>query len=58
MWEILWSHIIIHTGIMAVQTITVVVAFLEVMKVPCIGPLGWVLLLCFMQGFCGISMGE
>ena len=58
MWEVMWSHIIIQAVIMVGQTIITLVAVFGVLQVPSDAPLGWLVLLCFMQGFCGVSLGR
>lgn len=58
MREVMWSHIIVQTMMMILQTIIVLVGFLSVLKITNDGPLGWVVLLCVLQGFCGMCLGE
>lgn len=58
MREVMWSHIIIQTFMMILQTIIVLVGFLEILKVTNDGPLFWVVLLCMLQGFCGMCLGK
>ena len=57
MWEVMWSHVIIHTVVMMIQTTIVLVSVLDVLQVSNHGSLFWLVLLCLLQGFCGICMG-
>lgn len=43
---------------MILQTIIVLVGFLEVLQITNDGPLFWVVLLCVLQGFCGMCLGK
>ncbi|KAE8736606.1 ABC-transporter, subfamily H member 12 [Frankliniella occidentalis] len=57
MREVMWSHIIIQTMMMILQTIIVLVGFFVVLQITNDGPLFWVVLLCVLQGFCGMCLG-
>ncbi|KAJ1525307.1 hypothetical protein ONE63_010129 [Megalurothrips usitatus] len=57
MREVMWSHIVIQTLMMILQTIIVLVGFLEVLKIHNDGPLGYIVMLCVLQGFCGMCLG-
>ncbi|KAK3921154.1 ABC transporter G family member 20 [Frankliniella fusca] len=57
MREIMWSHIVIQNFMMILQTIIVLVGFFVVLQITQDGPLFWVVLLCVLQGFCGMCCG-
>ncbi|CAF1296115.1 unnamed protein product [Didymodactylos carnosus] len=55
--EIIFSQMIVHSVVLIIQISIVLFTALYVFKIPCIGHLLYVALLCFAQGFCGMTFG-
>ncbi|KAJ1519228.1 hypothetical protein ONE63_011167 [Megalurothrips usitatus] len=58
MRDVLLSHIITQAVLMVPVITVVLVSFLDLVKIHNSGPLEWVVLLCVLQGFCGLCLGE
>ncbi|CAF1648649.1 unnamed protein product, partial [Didymodactylos carnosus] len=55
--EIIFSQMIVHSVVLIIQISIVLFTALHVYKIPCMGNLIYVALLCFAQGFCGMTFG-
>ncbi|KAH3702532.1 hypothetical protein DPMN_077556 [Dreissena polymorpha] len=56
-FEIMLAHMFTQMLIVVVQIAVLLSVALLIFKVPCLGPLIWVILLLFIQGFLGMSLG-
>ncbi|XP_053409038.1 ABC transporter G family member 20-like [Mercenaria mercenaria] len=56
-FEIMLAHMITQMLIVIVQVAVLLTFALLVFKVPCLGPLIWVILLVLIQGFLGMALG-
>ncbi|WAR05285.1 ABCGK-like protein [Mya arenaria] len=56
-FEIMLAHMVTQMLIVVVQVAVLLSVALLIFKVPCLGPLIWVILLLLIQGFLGMALG-
>ncbi|XP_034255676.1 ABC transporter G family member 23-like [Thrips palmi] len=55
--EVLAAHVLVQIVLMIIAMVTALVMLLCVFQLTNNGPLYWVVLLCFLQGLCGMCLG-
>ena len=56
--EVMLSHILTQFGVLLIQTAITLIFIFLVFAIPCSGPVGWVVVIAILQGFCGMWFGK
>ena len=57
-FEVMLSHILTQFFVLIGQTTITLIFIFLVFKIPCNGPIGWIIVIAILQGFAGMCFGK